>query len=707
MTTAHPVSRLLALCVVAGITVAGMALPFVGGAGLLARSAAESFEKLPEDLETTPPPQRTHIVAADGTVIASFFAQDRVVVPLRRIAPVMQRAMVAIEDARYFEHGALDLIGALRAAATDVGQGAVVQGGSTLTQQYVKNMLLYARGDASATETSFGRKLREARYAIAVEQRLDKREILARYLNIVYFGQGAYGVEAAAQRYFGVSADRLDLGQSALLAGLVQSPSTYDPIRHPAAARARRDVVLERMGELGVVDPAQVQAALNKPLGLRPTRTGFGCAASWAPFYCDYVHRALLNDPALGRNRAQREQRLMTGGLTIRTALDPQAQRAAQRAVDRVVPRTSRVATAVAVVEPGTGAVRAIAVDRGYGSRAGRHETRVNLALGGSSGFQAGSTFKMFTLAAAIERGVPLSLTFDSPPQVRLDGFRGCGGTPLGSWSPKNAEEGEGGRFGLVKATWMSVNTYFAQLERKIGVCAPWRLAKNMGITEISTGGPPAQVPAFTLGSDDTSPLQVAAAYAALAARGDYCRPQGVTAILGPAGRVISQAKPDCKRVMSEQTADVTTSILRGVIDGPDPARTGASASIGRPAAGKTGTTDSFAAAWFTGYTPQLAASVWVGDPRGGTSHPLTNVRVGGAFYPRVYGADLPADVWRATMTGALKGRSVQQFAGAGATIAKDQTAAARGPGKPRKEPTPGREEKSDHKPGRGHGRGH
>jgi membrane peptidoglycan carboxypeptidase len=706
VTTAHPVTRLLVLCVVAGLTVAGMALPFVGGAGLFARAATQSFERLPDDLETAPPPQRTQILAADGTVVASFFAQDRVAVPLNRIAPVMQKAMVAIEDARYFEHGALDLIGALRAAVTDVHQGAVVQGGSTLTQQYVKNVLLYSHGDETATDTSFGRKLREARYAIALEKRLDKHEILARYLNIVYFGQGAYGIEAAAHRYFGVSAKRLTLGQSALLAGLVQSPSAYDPLRHPDAARDRRNVVLERMGELGIIEPARATKETDEPLGLHPTRTGFGCAASWAPFYCDYVHGELLRDPALGRTRAQRERVLMTGGLTIRTALDPQVQRAAQRAVDRVVPRTSRVATAVAVVQPGTGGVQALAVDRGYGSHADKHQTRVNLALGGSSGFQAGSTFKMFTLAAAIERGVPLSLTFDSPPQVHLDGFEGCGGTPLGSWSPKNAEDGEGGRFGLVKATWLSVNTYFAQLERKIGVCAPWRLAKEMGITEISTGGPPAQVPAFTLGSDDTSPLQVAAAYAALAARGMYCRPQAIATIVGGAGKELRRARPDCARVMSEHTADVTTSILRGVIDGPDPARTGASADIGRPAAGKTGTTDSFAAAWFTGYTPQLAASVWVGDPRGGTSHPLTNVRVGGRFYPHVYGADLPAAVWRATMTGALRGRPALQFQGAGATIARDQTESAKPTGKAAKEKVPAREEKHGGGPGNGHGHG-
>jgi membrane peptidoglycan carboxypeptidase len=705
MRTAHPVARLLVLCVVAGLTVAAMALPFVGGAGVVAREATRSFTELPARLETAPPPQRTRILAANGREIASFFTQDRVVVPLDRIAPEMQQAIVAIEDSRFFEHGALDLQGALRAAVTDVGRGAAVQGGSTLTQQYVKNVLLYAHGDEDATEDSLARKLREARYAIAIEDRLDKREILARYLNIVYFGEGAYGIEAAAHRYFGVGADRLGLAQSALLAGLVQSPSSYDPLRNPAAATQRRNVVLHRMAEVGLIDDERAQQESERALGLHPTRTGFGCAASFAPFYCDYVHAALLREQSLGRNRAQRERTLMTGGFTIRTALDPQAQRAAQRAVDRVVPRGSRVATAVAVVQPGTGAVRALAVDRRYGN--GRDATRVNLALGGASGFQAGSTFKMFTLAAAIEEGVPLSTTFDSPPQVHLSGFRDCAGRDLGSWSPKNAEDGEGGRFGMVRATWMSVNTYFAQLERKVGVCAPWRLATRMGITEIATGGPAAQVPAFTLGADDTSPLQVAAAYATLAARGRYCSPYGVESIVGPAGREVEHTRSRCERVMSQHTADVTTSILRGVIDGPDPARTGASAAIGRPAAGKTGTTDSFSAAWFSGYTPQLAASVWVGDPRGGATHPLVGVRVGGRYYPHVYGADLPAAVWRATMTGALAGRPALQFAGAGATIARDQTIAAE-PSRTKHEQPPARHEKtSDGGPGNGHGPKH
>ena len=677
MRTTSPIARLFGLCVAGGLVLAGIALPVVGGAGLFARSTTQAFLRLPDRLPAASLAQRSRILAADGTVLGTFYAQNRTEVPLSRVAPIMQRAIVAIEDARFFQHGAIDVKGTVRAALTDLGGGGTLQGGSTLTQQYVKNVLLYG-GDRGATADSVGRKVREARLAIGVERRLSKRQILSRYLNIVYFGEGAYGVEAAARRYFGIPAAKLDLAQSALLAGLVQSPTDDDPLHHRAAARARRDVVLQRMVQVGAASPAAAAQATASPLGLHLTHTEFGCGPSLAPFFCDAVHRSLLADPALGRSRGARERRLLTGGLTVRTTLDLHAQHAAQQAVDRVVPPRSRVATAVVAVQPGTGAVRAMAVDRAYGSRP--PATRVNLALGGQSGFQAGSTFKVFTLAAALAHHVSLGQTFNAPPHVHLTGFRGCGGVPLGSWSPKNAEAGEGGRFGLVRATWESVNTYFAQLEHKIGVCAPWRLARRMGITEISTGGPPAQVPAFTLGADDTSPLQVADAYATFAARGVFCPPHPIVSITDATGHTVEQPRRGCHRVLPQRIADRVTSILRGVIDGPDPNRTGASASIGRPAAGKTGTTDSFAAAWFSGYTPQLAASAWVGDPRGGISHPLTGVRVAGHYYSHVYGADLPAAVWRMTMRGALAGQPVRRFSGLAATIARDQMTAPPAP---------------------------
>jgi membrane peptidoglycan carboxypeptidase len=671
--------RLLGVCAVLGLVVAGILLPVVGGAGLFARAVSDSWSDLPATLRMPPPPERSRIIATDGSTIASFFTQDRVNVPLRKVAPVMQRAIVAIEDARFFDHGGVDLRGTLRAAATDVGHGGTVQGGSTLTQQYVKNALLDA-GQREAAAGTLARKLREARYAIELEKHLSKQQILERYLNIVYFGEGAYGVESAARRYFGVHASQLNLRQSALLAGLVQSPTEDDPVRRPHAARLRRDTVLARMAEVRAVPVSAAKQAAERPLSVHLNESAVGCESSREPFYCDYVHRLLLADARLGANPAAREKALMTRGLTIQTAMDPAAQQAAQRAVNTVVPVGSRVATAVDVVQPGTGAVVAMAVDRRYGSHSRRHETRLNLALGGQSGFQAGSTFKLFTLAAAVHKHIPLSQTFHAPPVMSFDsGFRGCGGVSLGGWKPvHNAEDGEGGTFGLVGATWESVNTYFAQLERKVGVCAPWRLARQMGIREVLTGKPVAQVPAFTLGVADTSPLQVAGAYATLAARGVFCEPYPVVAIREATGKVFQTHRRSCHRVLPKWAADRTTSILRGVIDGPDPSRTGAAASIGRPAAGKTGTTDNFTAAWFSGYTPQLAASVWVGDPRGGGQHPLRNVTVAGRFYSHVYGADLAAPVWRMTMSGALRGVRVRNFSGEGASVASDQMAVPR-----------------------------
>jgi membrane peptidoglycan carboxypeptidase len=666
------IARLASCCLAAGLILAGVMLPVVGGAGLFARAATGSFTALPAVLDAPPPPERSRLLDAAGNTIAQFFLQDRIAVPLSQIAPVMQNAVIAIEDARFFHHGAIDVAGTVRAAIADLRHGGTVQGGSTLTQQYVKNVLLYS-GDRAATSDSLGRKVREIRYAIAVEQHLTKSQILDRYLNVVYFGEGAYGVEAAARRYFGVHAWQLTLPQAALLAGIVQSPSAYDPVLNPEDALARRAQVLTRMAQVGDISAVQARQVAATPLRLHLHAARFGCALSPAPFFCDWVHHLLLVDRALGATPAEREQRLMTGGLTIRTTLVPHVQSAAQSAVSSVVPPGSRVAAAIDMVQPGTGAVLGMAVDRVYGS--GRGQTRVDLAAGGQSGFQAGSTFKLFTLAAAVQQHVPLSTTLYAPPHLDLNAgaFHDCAGDALGPWSVSNAEDGEGGTFGLVRATWESVNTYFAQLELRVGVCAPWRLAKAMGITEVGTGQPPEQVPSFTLGADDTSPLQVAGAYATFAARGVWCRPQGIVSITDAAGKLVQNVRPDCHRVLSQDDADTVTSVLRGVIDGPDPLRTGASAGIGRPAAGKTGTTNSFGAAWFSGFTPQLAASVWVGDPRGGSTYPLKDVTVAGTFYPHVFGADLPASVWRTAMVAALAGVPVQQFQGIAAHIAADQ----------------------------------
>ena len=680
--------KLLAGAVAAGMVLAGIWLPWVGSVGVGAKAALDRFRSLPHDLVVPPLPQRSRILAADGSVLASFYSQNRRSVPLSKVAPVMQKALIDTEDVRFFDHGAIDVKAAVRAAVVDVRGGTTAQGGSTITQQYVKNVLVQS-GDDAATADTLSRKLQEARYAIALEKRFSKREILERYLNLVYFGEGAHGVQAGAHHYFGIDAAKLTLPQAALLAGLVQSPTEYDPVTHPRAALARRAVVLGRMVAAGDISRQRAAELADEPLKLHVTKRPNECVGSWAPFYCDWVRAKLLADPRLGDSRAARDRALLTGGITVQTALDPKVQRAAQHAVSKILPSTNRAAAAIAIVEPGTGKILAMASNRGYGSNARKHQTRLNLVSGGATGFQAGSTFKMCTLAAAIERHVHLSFTRYAPVSLDIKhGFTACDGSPLQEWKLHNAGAGEAGRYSLVGATWESVNTFFAKLENKVGVCRPWQLAREMGIRDVATGKPIPQVPSFTLGVGETSPLQVAAAYATLAARGVYCEPQAVLDVLARDGTAIAKRHPQCKRVLRQDTADTVTSILRGVIDGPDPARTGAGASIGRPAAGKTGTTDSEAAAWFSGYTPQLAASVWVGDPRGAAAHPLLHLKVRGRYYDRVYGGDLPADVWRTAMRAALAGKPHKNFPGAGAHVAANAPKPPPAPPEPTSKPT-------------------
>jgi membrane peptidoglycan carboxypeptidase len=447
---------------------------------------------------------------------------------------------------------------------------------------------------------------------------------------------------------------------------MVQNPRKYDPQDNPKNAINRRNVVLGRMRDLGYITAQQAASAARAGLGLKVTNVRSGCEAPGvtAPFFCDYVRRYLEDGPAgaaLGTTRQERQEALLAGGLTIRTTLDPKVQRAAQKAVDQQVPRTDPFgAAAVAdVVEPGTGAVRAMAVDRGFGS--GKGQTKVNLAIGGSLGFQGGSTFKVFTLARAIEKGISPQLVLYAPREYCPKAYDykladgGC---------PGNAGDSESGRFTLVKATWESVNTYFLQLAERTGLDDPIALAEAMGVRVVDgsfQGTHFGHYGSFVLGAaGGVSPLAMAGAYATLAARGQYCPPTPITAVINSEGKVIDLPENPCSQVLEQETADTVTSVLRGVIDGPAAGRTGKGASIGRPAAGKTGTTNDSKAAWFVGYTPQLATAVWVGKP---TPTPMRGVRINGRYYRAVYGGSLPAPIWRQVMLGALDGVPEEDFA--------------------------------------------
>jgi membrane peptidoglycan carboxypeptidase len=668
--TAQRLGVLAVVSVVAGLLMAGMLLPIVGGVGLLARTAADDFDNLPSELNIEEPPQVSRILAADGSTIATFYYQNRVNVTLDEVPPVMQKAIIAVEDVRFYEHNGVDWKGAFRALVRNGSTGTVQQGGSTLTQQFVKNVLIEsaeAKGDkegvAAAHADTLARKAREAKYALALENRFSKRQILEGYLNIAYFGDSAYGVGSAARHFFGKPVQRLDLEEAALLAGLVQSPEVYNPVHNPDAAKARRNTVLGQMLKYRFIDQAAYDHAVRQPVRLHVHQQGNGCEASRAPYFCDYVQHVIRNSPAFGRTKADRTRLLLRGGLTIRTTLDPQVQRAADRAVrDYVAPRDkSGVAAAEAVVEPGSGKVLALSVNRPYGQDRKRGQNTLNYAVdhadGGGIGFQMGSTFKLFVLAAAMKQGIPLSTNIYSPAHIDLTGFKNCFGTDAGEWDVSNAGDSEAGHFNLITGTWISVNTFFAQLEQRTGLCQPTKIAEAMGMSP-ATGGHISQYPAFALGAADTySPLDLASAYATVAAHGTRCDPMAITEVTDPTGKALRLPQSECEQVLEPGLADTITDILHGVLTKPGATATGVG-EPGRPAAAKTGTAEENTASVFAGFVPQMAAAVWVGDPDE-PSRSLNNLTIGGRSYGQVYGATIAGPIWHDTLEAALRGEPV------------------------------------------------
>jgi len=662
------ITRAVLTATAAGVVLALLMFPLVGGVGLFAKSSADHFLDLPSDLVTPPLPQSSRILAADGSQIALLKGStNRIVVGQNDIPAVMRHAIVDIEDERFYQHGGVDLRGIARAALRNSESGDVTQGGSTLTQQYVKNVLLQSARTpeqrAQAAGSSLDRKLQEARYAVALEQRLSKDEILTRYLNIAYFGDGAYGIGTAAEHYFGVSVRDLTLPQAALLAGLVQSPSRYDPVRFPKVASDRRNTVLDHMRSVGDISATEASSAQASPLGLHVTREAStdSCETSTAQFFCDYVRTQLLADPALGATADERAQRVYEGGLVIHTTLVPTVQAAAQDAINSVVGTQSQVAAAQVILQPGTGNILAMAVNRYYGSNTALNQTKVNLIT--TPVFQPGSTFKAFTLAAALEQGYGLNTAFYSPSCYVSKKFpvgRAGGGDCANGYS--NSDPAEGGVYDMSKATWDSVNTYFIQLEEKVGVPAVVDAAERLGVPKARLADVDPSLGTLTIGAKIVSPLDMATAYATLAAHGVRCQPRFAASATDPSGQTVDIATPpQCEQTISPAVADTETSILQGVLTQgtgyPNAAR------IGRVAAGKTGTMDDFYSAWFVGYTPQMVSAVAMGNPNGPTSHPLVGIVADGRSWPKgVFGGDLPAIIWGQTMHNALAGTPVEQF---------------------------------------------
>ncbi|MEV4190048.1 transglycosylase domain-containing protein [Streptomyces toxytricini] len=714
LTGPQQAAKFLGLSVLSGVVLAGIAIPGAGALGLAAKGTVEGFDEIPANLKTPPLSQRTTILDAEGGLIATVYSRDRQVVPLTAISPYMQKAIVAIEDSRFYEHGAVDLKGILRAVNRNAQEGAAAQGASTLTQQYVKNVFVEEAGDdetkvREAQEKSLGRKIRELKYSIQVEEELGKKKILENYLNITYFGQQAYGIESASQRYFSKPAKDLTLEESALLAGLVQSPSRYDPVNDSQEAMKRRNVVLQRMADVKDISQAEADEAKGKPVQLKVTRPKNGCitAVKGAGFFCDYVRNTFLTDPVFGKTREERAKLWNQGGLTVRTTLDPQAQDSVNESIKDHVNQDDKIATAVTLVQPGTGRVLAMGQSKPYGF--GKNETQINYSvdkrMGGSNfGFPTGSTFKPFVAAAALEQGISPGRVYNSPYQMEYPSpVQTCGNKPWVNTDNErleNEQESEVGPYGMTQAMAKSVNTYFVEMIAETGLCPVTEMTTKLGVIPADGTKLP-EVPAIALGSEGMSPLTMANAYAAFANRGVRCTPVSIESITDSHGKALTVPKSKCERVMSERTADTINTLLLGVVD----SGTGTQAGLtDRQSAGKTGTTDSRYNAWFVGYTPNMSGATWVGSG-GAKQVSMENITIGGRYYDKVYGGGLPGPIWKQAVSGALAGREVASFttvglpdAGAAGGSARPGTPTT--PVKPAKPGKPGGDGKPGGRPG-------
>jgi membrane peptidoglycan carboxypeptidase len=673
----------VATAMVMGLLMAGLLIPAVGATGSAANSGVKAFDDLPGEFTASPLSQQSRILDAKGNVITTPQEENRIIVQLKDVAPIMQKAQLAIEDSRFYEHGGVDPRGIVRAVVSNA-QGGDTQGASTLTQQFVKltlqeNALRNNDEEAAkaAVAQTYARKVQELKYAVTLEKEMTKDQILQGYFNLAYYGDLAYGVEAAAQHYFSVHASQLNLPQAALLAGLVQNPGTTDPVHHPEKAQARRDVVLDRMHSLGIIKDKEWAAAKKVPVKkmLKVKYPKSNCAASNQPYFCNFV-MAYLKDTsnhaldALGKTVPERTKNITQGGLTIQTTLDPDTQKIALQQLTKRVPVGNKegIGAAATIVEPGTGKVLAMVQNTTYTTGKGSQTkglTAVNWNVdrkyGGENGFQFGSTAKMYAIVTALEKGIPVNGTIPSKyatpkkPAVYTPKEQGkCGDQR--NWEVRNDFAAGGKPIPFKKATAQSINTAFASLVLKLGTKNVQKTMTQMGL-HSGSGEPIGCGPAsVTLGAGTTTPLTIASSYATLAADGKYCPPNPILSITTNDKKPVKIGKTVCKQVIDKDIAEGATELLKGVIKNG----TATAADIDRPAAGKTGTTDNHYQSWFVGYTPQLATAVWVGTPY--KQFRMKNIRLAGQYYGEVFGGTISAPLWHDIMIRAMKGMPVRDF---------------------------------------------
>ena len=695
-------ASLLICGLLAGVVVAAAAFPVAAMSGLAAKAGAETFEALPKELTVARAPQITKLLAADGkTVLATMYDENRKDVQLKDISPYMQKAIIAAEDHDFYKHNGVDINGVARAFVNNQAAGSSRQGASTLTMQYVRLAISYSATHpadvVAATEDTSGRKLREMSLALQVDKELSKDEILRRYLNIAAFGNGAYGIWAASQVYFNKPPSKLDIQESAMLAGMVKAPTSFDPTTKSGYPEAvgRRDYVIQNMVQIGAINQQEADAAKKIKLEVRGKRTPNGCTQtttrSWG-FFCDYLYRWWLQQETFGATSYDRERRLKSGGYTIISTLDVQAQKGADKAVRNKLGESSKAARMVAAVEPGTGRVRAVAVNRNFKlddpadpqnkissdpAKAkkkirGNYPNTVNpLVTGGPgiAGYQAGSTFKIFTLVAALEKGYPLSYPINAQPvfksdyPVEFNSPAACPGTS--KYCPKNANPAMAGMHNMWSGFGFSVNTFFIDLQQRVGAENVVKAAQKLGITfrsssDAQLAANPHQWGAFSLGVSQTTPLELANAYATLAADGKYCEPIPVQEIRGPDGEKLDVANPRCEQRVSTEVARAAVDAARCPVgDRSSTTKCGPATAgnvrniVNAPVAGKSGTTDSDRTSALVAMTKQYAVAGIMADP----DWPQTNQKMGHDETPQ----GINPAVYQ-TLRDAMKGKERKNF---------------------------------------------
>lgn len=638
-------TRLALTCVVGAVLVAAslVVLPQTNGELIAGVASLDVYVQGLAPFAVPTLPEHSVLLDAAGQPIATFYYQNRIDVHLNQVAKIVTAALISSEDRTFYTNDGFDPKGIARAAFNNL-MGQAVQGGSTITQQYVKNLTEIVTGVAAAETIS--RKLHEIAYARQLTDEFTKAQILEGYLNTVYFGEDAYGIQAAALRYYSIPAAALDLNQAAMLVALVRNPGGYDPILDPTTARRARNQVLVAMVTNHAITRARatIVGALSLDLKVSPVPTD-GCGASPDPYFCEWAWNQVRSLPQLGATDAQRIAAIDNGGYIIRTTLNSTDQRAAQAAASSKVGPGDRVGAALVSVTPGTGAVVAMTENRKWGLDVKMNQTEVNYATSVSP---VGSAFKAFTLATALSQGLTASLVLPAGSTYRSSVLAN---PAQGFYS--NAEPWSASYISLATATADSVNTAFVQLEEKVGVKNIAVTAHRMGLLSLpltGPGAPRANEGSLTLGARSFSPLEMASAYATLADSGLYCTPMAITSITDRTGKKTTIA-PACRQAIPPTVANGVTDLLYNVVA----YGTGKGAGVpGQHIAGKTGTTQGFGAAWFIGYTPKLVTASWMGDPKG-PSFPLYNVD----GVPAVYGGTLPASTFATVMNQELNGTPV------------------------------------------------